>query len=229
MKRIPAGLFVVAMGLCLCWTSAWAASDQQEKIEQSLQVLEEIMLMPEKGIPPTLLGRAYGVAVIPNLIKAGFVIGGRYGAGVLSVRNADGVWSAPLFISLAGGSIGWQIGAQSTDIVLVFKSRRSIDGITSGKFTIGGDASAAAGPVGRHTEAATDVTLKAEIYSYSRSRGLFAGVSLAGASLSIDHEANAGFYRKEGIAAQQIIDGYQLPQQPEAVRLQTFLQRRAAP
>jgi len=150
--------------------------------------------MPEKGIPPSLLSNAYAVAVIPSVIKAGFILGGSYGKGVLVVRQSDGRWSNPAFISLGAGSFGWQVGAQSSDIVLVFKNRKGVDNIANGKLTLGGDANVAAGPVGRHTSAATDGRLNAEIYSYARNRGLFAGISLEGAWLRMDNKSNFAFY-----------------------------------
>jgi lipid-binding SYLF domain-containing protein len=157
------------------------------------------------------------------VIKVGFVVGGRHGRGVLLIREKRTGWSNPVFVSITGGSVGWQIGAQSTDVILVFKSMKSIDGIMKGKFTLGADAAIAAGPVGRRAEAATDVQLKAEIYSYSRSRGLFAGVSVEGAALQIDDEANADFYGKEGIRAEEFLKGSQIPSPPAAIRLKESL------
>lgn len=177
--------------------SAVAGSDEVAKINDSIEVFEQIMSIPEKGIPPSLLNRAQGIAIIPGMIKAGFIIGGRHGSGVIVIRNSESGWSNPVFITLTGGSVGWQIGAQSTDIILVFKSRKGVDNIMKGKFTLGADAAVAAGPVGRQAEAATDIELKAEIYSYSRSRGLFAGISLEGAGLQIDDDANAAFYSEK--------------------------------
>ncbi|HEX9024603.1 MAG TPA: lipid-binding SYLF domain-containing protein [Geobacteraceae bacterium] len=187
--------------------SSVSAEDGTKTVYEAVGVLKEIMAIPEKGIPPALLSNAYGIAIVPGVIKLGFIVGGRYGTGVLAVRGENGAWSSPAFVSLAGGGIGWQIGAQSTDIILVFKSRRSIDGIMKGKFTLGADASVAAGPVGRNLEAATDVKLKSEIYSYSRSRGLFAGISLEGAALEIDKDVNATFYGKKDIRAADILNG----------------------
>lgn len=189
------------------WNSVKAQSKQATKVEVATEVLKEIMDIPEKGIPPSLLRNAYGVAVIPGVLKASFAVGGRYGWGVLAVRSKEAGWSSPCFVSLAGGSVGYQIGAQSTDIILVFKSSRSIDGIIRGKYTLGADAAVAAGPVGRQVEAATDVEFKAEIYSYSRSRGLFAGVSFEGAALQIDHNSNVAFYGKQGITPGDIFEG----------------------
>jgi len=189
------------------WNSVDAQSKQATKVEVATEVLTEIMAIPEKGIPPSMLRNAYGVAVIPSVLKASFVVGGRYGWGILAVRSKEAGWSSPCFVSLAGGSVGYQIGAQSTDVILVFKSRRSIDGIMRGKYTLGADAAVAAGPVGRQAGAATDVELKAEIYSYSRSRGLFAGVSFEGAALQIDHDSNVAFYGKQDITPGDIFAG----------------------
>lgn len=131
-----------------------AALEEEEKVDAAIDVLEMTSRLPEEGIPPALLRNAQGLAVIPNVIKAGFIVGGSYGKGVLLVRDDQGRWSPPLFIRLAAGSFGWQIGAQSTDVVLVFKTPRSIEGIVRGTFTLGADAAVAAGPVGRWAAAA---------------------------------------------------------------------------
>lgn len=184
----------------------YAAAEEELKVEAATEVITEIKAIPEKGIPPALLDDAYGVAVIPGVIKVGFVVGGRHGKGILVVKQ-DGGWSDPTFVSITGGSVGWQIGAQSTDVILVFKSKKGVDGVTSGKVTLGADAAVAAGPVGRQASASTDVQLKAEIYSYSRSRGLFAGVALEGAVLQIDHRSNWDFYGEKGITADEIFSG----------------------
>ncbi|MBA3564623.1 MAG: lipid-binding SYLF domain-containing protein [Gammaproteobacteria bacterium] len=193
----------ILLGL-LSAAPAFAATDEEEKLATATAVLDQLSDIPEQYVPPSLLNSAYGVAVIPNVIKIGLGIGGRHGTGVLVVRDDQGGWSNPSFISLTGGSFGWQIGAQSTDIILVFKTRRSVDGLTGGKLTLGADASVAAGPVGRHAEAATDIQLKSEVYSYSRNRGLFAGVALEGTAINIDDDANAAFYDRPGITPIEI-------------------------
>jgi lipid-binding SYLF domain-containing protein len=180
------------------------AFEETAKINAAAEVMHEIFRIPEQVIPPALLRNAHGIAIIPGIIKAAFFLGGRYGSGVMLVRSGEGGWSNPVFLRLLGGGFGWQIGVQSTDVILVFKSSKSINGITKGKFTLGADASVAAGPVGRSVEAATDMQLKAEIYSYSRNRGLFAGVSLEGAAIQIDNDANAAFYGRQGIRAGDI-------------------------
>lgn len=188
-------LLLLALAACgLASPRTARASDPNETIRQAQQVLAEQVAMPGKQIPHKLLSEAQGVAIIPRVVKVGFVAGLRRGHGVVMVRDADGQWCLPQFVKLTGGSVGWQAGIQGTDVVLVFTTRKSVDGLMKGKFTIGADASAAAGPVGRNAAAATDAKLGAEIYSYSRSRGLFLGVSLDGSAIEIDQDAHAAFY-----------------------------------
>src|SRR5580704_8718932 len=166
-------------------------------IRASSDVLQSIQSIPLKSIPPALLADAQGIAIIPNVVKGGFVIGGRYGHGLVLSRNPDNSWSGPAFVTLGGASIGFQAGIQSTDVILVFKTRTSLERVLrgKGKITLGADVAVAAGPVGRQAEAGTDGRLTAEIYSYSRSRGLFAGVSLEGAAIVYDAEANHVYAR----------------------------------
>lgn len=183
---------------------AVAASKEENRVADAADVLDQFLRIPEQSIPPTLLSRAYAVAVVPNVIKVGFGVGARRGKGILVVRQDDGSWSNPAFIALTGGSIGWQIGAQSTDIILVFKTRASVDRIQNGKLTLGGDASIAAGPVGRQASAATDIKFQSEVVSYSRNRGLFAGVALDGSGVTMDREANAAFYSDPGMTPERI-------------------------
>jgi lipid-binding SYLF domain-containing protein len=206
MTRIyPA--FAFCLLIRLAWPSAAPAAESKEEqtVQLSKAVLSEIVSVPLKGIPRSMLADAQGIAIIPNLIKGSFVVGARHGRGVLVVRQEDGTWQLPVFISLTGGNIGWQIGLQSTDLILVFKTRQSIQGIRSGKLTIGADAAAAAGPVGRQAAAATDGHLKAEILSWSRSRGLFAGVSIDGSVLQVDPNANAFYYGTANPAESQAV------------------------
>jgi lipid-binding SYLF domain-containing protein len=186
--------------------TAQAGEEELARAANAVRVLKEIMMAPDKRIPADLMRNAYAIAVIPDVIKAGFVIGGRHGVGLLSVRGADGTWSNPSFISMTGGSIGFQAGVQSTDVILVFRTQRGVDSIVHGKFTLGADASVAAGPVGRDAHTATDAQLKAEIFSYSRSRGLFAGVAFDGSVLAIDHDANQAVYGA-GITPRRIFEG----------------------
>ena len=182
------------LSLVLAVSSSSLANEQERTVQEAAVVLDEFLDLQMREIPAALLAEAHGVAIIPDVIKVGLVVGGQRGKGVIIVREKEGSWRAPMFVTITGGSVGWQIGAQATDIVLVFKTKKSVDGLMRGKFTIGADASAAAGPVGRRAAAATDSELKAEIYSYSRSRGLFAGISLDGSALQIDENANAAYY-----------------------------------
>ena len=206
MTRRLSLLFALFPALIFPSIHAFAGEEEVERADNAMRVLKEIMMAPDKRVPSDLINSAHAIAVIPDVIKAGFVIGGRHGVGLLSVKGADGTWSNPSFISMSGGSIGFQVGVQSTDVILVFRTERGVDSIVHGKFTLGADASAAAGPVGRDAHAATDAQLKAEIYSYSRSRGLFAGVSLDGSVLAIDNDANRAVYG-DGATARKIFNG----------------------
>ncbi len=181
-----------------------AASREEQRVGDAADVLEQLLRIPEKTVPPALLSRAYAVAVFPNVLKAAFGVGARRGKGIIVVRQDDNSWSNPAFITMTGGSFGWQVGAQSTDIILVFKTRKGIDGIENGRFTLGADASVAAGPLGRHTEVSTDIEFKAEVYSYSRSRGLFAGIAIEGAGVTMDRKANAAFYGSSSMTPERI-------------------------
>lgn len=187
-------------------SGAHASEKELSRAENAVRVLNEIMQAPDKAIPQDLLGGAHAIAVIPDVIKAGFVFGGRRGEGLISVKSPDGTWSNPSFVNLTGGSVGFQAGVSSTDVVLVFRTSRGVESIVNGKFTIGADASAAAGPVGRTAQASTDAQLKAEIYSYSRARGLFAGVALDGSVMSINNKGNQRIYG-DGVTARRIFDG----------------------
>ena len=200
---------VVALSLtCLLATPTHTAVAQDleklgERAVDAAAVLDEIMGTSEATIPESLLEDARCVAVIPRVVKVGFIFGGRHGRGLLSCRVSGG-WSRPSYIAITGGSFGLQIGAQATDFVLVFTNERAARALTTNKITLGGDASVSAGPVGRTAEASTDVSFRTEIYSYSRSRGLFAGISLEGASLRVDEDANKAAYRG-AIAAEDLL------------------------
>ncbi len=193
-KLFFAGCLLVACSLT-CEERSSAQSLETQTIQAAGAVLNEAMASPGNQIPQSMLANAYGVAIIPKVIKGGFVVGARFGRGLLFVREADGIWHAPVFITLTGGNIGWQVGVQSSDIILVFKTLKSVQGILSGKLTIGADAAAAAGPLGRQGSVGTDGKLQAEIYSYSRSRGLFAGVSIDGSVLQVDSLSTGAYYR----------------------------------
>ena len=173
--------------------SATAGDKEIERIHSSVNVLKAFGKMKE-SIPRQLLQEYQGVVILPKLLNAGFGIGAKRGKGVAMVKLPNGRWSDPVFVTLTGGSFGLQIGIQSVDMVLVFRHKGVLTRVKNGDFTIGGDISAAAGPVGRSSTASTDYKLQAEVYSYSRSRGLFAGITIHGSNLSIDKDANAAFY-----------------------------------
>jgi lipid-binding SYLF domain-containing protein len=194
MNRLLAPVAAVLVLLLGTIAPAQAGEKEEAKAADASRVLAEIMRIPETAIPTKMFSDAHAIAVFPDVVKAGLVLGGRRGKGLISVRSADGTWSNPSFVTITGGSVGFQAGVQSSDVILVFRSPRGVDNIVNGKFTLGADASVAAGPVGRTAAASTDGELKAEIYSYSRARGLFAGVALDGARLSIDHRANQRVY-----------------------------------
>ncbi|NNC24004.1 lipid-binding SYLF domain-containing protein [Salinisphaera sp. USBA-960] len=197
---------VVLMAGCLLTGTAVAKPHPSQRANEVIDVLQQFVHIPENAIPPTLLHQAKGIAVIPNVLKIGFVFGGRRGHGVVAVRKPNGKWSKPAMVSLTSASFGLQAGASSTDVILVFKTRQSVKRLAQGQFNLGADASVAAGPVGRHTGASTNLRMKAEIYSYSRSRGLFAGVAIDGGRISIDQDANWLFYDEAGISAADILD-----------------------
>jgi lipid-binding SYLF domain-containing protein len=172
-----------------------AQTDEADRVRKAASVLEEIMGAPDKAIPSSVLKKAEAIAVFPGTLKGGLGVGAHHGKGILSVRHRDlGKWSNPAFLTLTGGSFGPQIGGEQVDIVLVVVNRGGIDKLLGNEFKIGGDASVAAGPVGRSTEASTDIQLTAEILSYSRAKGLFAGASLQGSSIREDEDANQRYY-----------------------------------
>jgi lipid-binding SYLF domain-containing protein len=200
-KSLLAAVITAAL---LLISTASAATREEERVADAADVVDQLARIPEKAIPPQLLSRAYAVAVIPNVVRAAFGLGAKRGKGVLVVRQDDNSWSNPSFVTLTAGSVGWQVGADSTDVILVFKTRKGVDGIARGKLTLGANASVAAGPVGRHTGVATDIEFQAEVYSYSRSRGLFAGVALEGAGVTMDNKANARFYGSADMTPEKI-------------------------
>lgn len=202
--RLIRATVILVIAVMISTALAATYTREEKRVADATDVLDQLLRIPEQTIPPTLLSRAYAVAVVPNVIKIGFGLGARRGKGILVVRQDDNSWSNPTFIALTGGSVGWQIGAQSTDVILVFKTRKGVDGIANGKLTLGADASIAAGPVGRHTSAATDIRFQAEVISYSRSRGLFAGVALEGSGVTMDRKANAAFYSDSSMTPERI-------------------------
>lgn len=191
-KLTLAALCAVAMSAA---STAHGQSLENQTVAQATSVLNDIMQIPAKGIPHKMLEDAQGLVIIPNMIKGGFVVGVRHGNGVVMVRDANtGGWTAPQFVSMTGGSVGWQVGVQSTDVILVFRTQNSVQNLLKGQFTLGVDAAAAAGPVGRQASAGTDLELKSEIYSYNRSRGLFIGASLDGSALKMNPAATQAYY-----------------------------------
>jgi lipid-binding SYLF domain-containing protein len=191
-SRLPRLVLLLAVGAFA--GQALAGTEEDKRAGDAVRVLREIQKIPEQGIPDKLLDEGRAVVVIPDTLKVGLVVGGRRGHGLMSVKSPDGSWSQPVFVKLTGGSIGFQAGVQSSDVVLVFRNDRNLENIVNGKITLGADAGVAAGPVGRNASASTDGQLKAEIWSWSRARGLFAGVALDGAVLQIDDDANVAAY-----------------------------------
>src|SRR5690606_11186240 len=195
---------LAATAVCASGT-ALAQAREEARLLQASEVLDQLRNQRDTAIPENLLQRAYGVAVIPSVKKVAFVLGGRRGSGVLTVRDSRGRFTNPVFITITGGSVGWQIGAQETDVVLVFTTRRGVEGISDGKLTLGVGASVAAGPVGRQAEAAGGSN--AEVYAYSRSRGLFAGVALDGTAITIDERGNRDFYGRRDVLPSDSMGG----------------------
>jgi lipid-binding SYLF domain-containing protein len=198
---------IAALALIFSSVAVHAQGREEARLLTASQVLNDALGSPDQVVPTRLLERAYGIAVIPDVTKIAFFFGGRRGNGVLVARDPSGHFSDPIFVNLTGGSFGFQWGVTSTDVILVFTTKRSIDRIASGQLTLGADASVAAGPVGRSASAGTDPTLSSEVYSYSRSRGLFAGVALDGSALTIDNNADGRFYDKGVVNAYDIING----------------------
>jgi lipid-binding SYLF domain-containing protein len=192
------GFLSITLSLSLGGSSTPAPpASNARTLERATELLDELAAIPLKGIPTELLSEAQGVAIVPRVIKAGFVFGGRGGHGIVLARDVDGNWGEPVFVNLGGASVGFQAGVESTDVVLVFRNRRSLERLLDGKgkLTLGADASVAAGPVGRMAAAATDARLEAEILSYSRGRGVFVGVSIDGAIIRADAMSNAIFHQ----------------------------------
>jgi len=230
MKRI-AGFIRQAVGVLMLIVVAGAAitaqaqAKNQKKLagaakeaQKASDVFTEIMNVPEKAIPQGLLDKAEAIAVFPGVIKAGFIVGGRGGHGVISRRTKNG-WSAPAFFDLGGGSFGLQIGASSTDFVLLFMNDSALGGLLKDKFEIGGESSAAAGPVGRSASATTDAQLKAQILSYSRSRGAFAGLEIKGVVISADNDDNVAVYGKKAVAILAPGSVWTIGRMPAGVRI----------
>ena len=206
MKKTISLMLMSLLGLI--GTYAFAGSDREDtvdRMQKSVEVLQSIMSTPDKGIPEEVLSGAKCIVVVPNLIKGGFIFGGKHGRGVASCRTGEG-WSAPAFVSVGGGSWGLQIGVEGVDLVMIFQGDEGMQRLEDAKFQLGADASAAAGPVGRHATADTDWKLNTEILTYSRAKGLFAGLTLTGADVRRDNDSMDAFYGHD-ISTHRVLRG----------------------
>jgi lipid-binding SYLF domain-containing protein len=209
---------VALLVLVLAPVTIMAQSDQADRVREAGVILAEITKASDNAVPTSILQKAEAIAVFPSTIKGAFIVGAQRGRGIISVRDANGAWSNPAFLTLTGGSVGFQIGGQAVDIVLVVMNRRGVENLLMNQFEIGGEASATAGPVGRDAAASTDVQMRAQMLSYSRSRGLFAGVSLKGAAIRQDEDSNQAFYGTRLRTRDIVLDGKATqPQSAEAV------------
>ena len=207
-----------------------SGASETQTVVGARNALDQFFAIPMESIPPAMLSAAEGVAIFPNMIKGGFIFGVNYGKGVLHVRRPDRSWSPPVMVTMGGGSVGFQAGVQAADIILVFATPRSLQGILNGqKVTLGADASIAAGPIGMSANAGTDARLGAEIYSYARSRGLFLGVSLGGSDLSVDHNADAMLYSRFNVTPADVFEGRGLAIRPEVQQLIDDLNSKSRP
>jgi len=218
-KRI---VTLVVTGAVLGAPSIAGAKDDQvkyaDRVTEAKAVFQELMTASDRSVPKELMENAKCVVVIPDMMKGALGFGARWGSGVMSCRDAQGGWTAPVFVSLKGGSWGLQIGAEKTDLVLFFMTERGARSlVTRSKFTLGGKAAVAAGPLGRSGEAATDLHLKAEIYSYAKSKGLFAGISLEGSSLTVSKKANEAYYGRP-VSAQAVLFEHHSPEMPQEAK-----------
>ena len=217
MKNKHIAALGVIFTLAACFTFPLFGDKFVDRVEESTNVYTALIKANDGGVPASLLKKCRCVVVIPHVIKAAFGFGGRHGNGIASCKGKKGKWSPLSFVKLSGGSFGFQIGAQASDMVLFLMTDKSIEGLLGSKFTLGADASVAAGPVGRSVEADTDITLRAEIYSYARAKGLFAGISLAGASLRADNTAIKKFYGQE-VEPKAILIDHKVPKIPYIAR-----------
>ena len=231
----PAGALPVIAALMIAAPAAaqqpvTGGAQEIQTVTTAREALDQFCSLQIESIPQGMLEKAEGIAIFPNMIKGGFILGVNYGKGVLMVRRPDRTWSPPVMVTMGGGSLGFQAGVQSADIVLVFATPQSLQGILNGqKVTLGADASVALGPVGRQANAGTDARLGAEIYSYARSRGLFLGVSLGGADLSIDNNADSMLYGRFGVTPADVFEGRGLAFHPEVKQLIDDMNARTRP
>ncbi len=213
MKLVTATLLSVAFA-----AAALAADEDVQRLKASGEVLQEVMGTPDKAIPNSLFNKAYCVVVIPSMKKAGFIFSGKYGRGFAACRKEGGGWTGPAALRVEGGGFGLQLGGSATDIVMLVMSKKGMDGMLASKFTLGGEVSAAAGPVGRDVTAQTDATMRADILSWSRSRGLFGGISLQGGTLRADTDVDKALYGQK-VSSKEILTG----QVPAPAATQSFL------
>jgi len=205
MRKVFALLLIGALTASMSVIGAKAYADKWEDlISEAGKVLKEVNSMPDTSIPTDLFRKCKAIAIFPSTVGGGFIFGAKYGQGVVLYKDDKGNWSAPAVFNIGGGSFGWQIGGQATDLILVLMNDRGVDGLLASKFTLGADASVAAGPVGRDTQASTDLQLKGGIFSYSRSRGAFIGLKLEGTAISQNKEGDKALY-KDDVTAKEIL------------------------
>jgi SH3 domain-containing YSC84-like protein 1 len=216
MKTLSLSIALILFFTSTIWAQESGGAKQRKILRTGQLILEEIQNSPDQKIPSNLISKAKAIIVFPTMVKAGFFVGARFGKGFASVRTQDtGEWGAPAFLYTAGGSFGFQFGAEAVDLILLVMTQRGLEGLLSEKFTLGGDIAIAAGPVGRHAEASMDVFMQGEVYSYSRSKGLFGGVSLKGTVISSDTDANQAYYGKP-LTAEAILLSNQAGKIPES-------------
>ncbi len=211
-------ILMLCLAFLLSVSSLHAGKSEDLKVLESAKTLKDLLHLPENAIPPILFKEAYAIAIIPATYKVGFIFGGQYGNGVICIKDDEGNWGNPVFITLMEGSVGFQFGASSSDLVLAFKTKKAVDGLITSKLTLGLDASVAAGPVGREVGVNGDIFFQQEVYTYAMTKGLYVGVSLAGSSLMVDEGANARFYGKE-ISPTDIFNNYDVTVPPVAKTL----------
>jgi SH3 domain-containing YSC84-like protein 1 len=216
MKNISISIFLTLFFASTTWAQSSDGTKQRKLLRTGQHILQEIQNSPDYNIPVGLISKAKAIIIFPTMVKAGFFVGARYGKGFASARSkVSGEWGAPAFLYTAGGSLGFQIGAEAVDLILLVMTQRGLEGLLSEKFTLGGDIALAAGPVGRHVEAAADVYMQGEIYSYSRSKGIFGGISVKGTVITSDVDANKAYYGKS-LTAKNILLANQIGEVPES-------------
>ena len=218
MRNFSLSIFVTLYFASNIWAQGLDGAQQRKLLRTGQFVLEEIQNSPDHSIPAKLISKAKAVIVFPTMVKAGFFVGARYGKGFVSARSrVNGEWGAPAFLYTAGGSLGLQFGAETVDLILLVMTQRGLEGLLSEKFTLGGDIAVAAGPIGRYAEASADVYMQGEIYSYSRSKGIFGGISVKGTVITSDVDANQAYYGKP-LTAENILLSNQTGEVPESAK-----------